>query len=186
MTFAEFLGIVAFVLAGGQGIYQFVIHKRQLKIYIQYVEVFHQQDAQSSIILLHLAFENPSSAPKTVSYVTIVSHYRFLRHEQLHIIRDKNEAHKLVLVDKATGNQVSLFADELLQLPLDIPPHESRSKFYHISINWLDFPHLFPDKSPLKIEVQACNYRKRELASASITLALEQLKHSGIYFPSLD
>ncbi len=154
------------------------------KIQCYVVEYFNENE---SVVLFRLSFVNPASTGKTINRLRY-SHGFYKKHpvyglKQITIWREPQGLHDMnqrtVIFELPNQKKVMPY-DEMLECPLDIPPHESRIRWYYL-IASLD------KETPQQFSMvfQAFDiYEKKPLAKDSIMLLKNDLMTIGLHYQS--
>ena len=126
------LGGIAFVIAGILSFLQLKDYFRPLRLMVTY-EHCQPSDNSTSLILYRLSFVNPASRGRTVSYLDVTSIVKGIP-----LIELKTEVEPNLQTVTYSLSNVSrrLPFAEILQLPLDIPPNQSLSKWKAIAVSY--------------------------------------------------
>lgn len=147
------LGFLGFVLAAILSWIQIRSLFHPLQLYITYYDC-QPTDNESALILLRVSFVNPSSQSRTICHLDIKD-----RTDGQHLIEVKREDKlNLHTVTYSLSNVSRQFpSEEILQLPLDIPPNQSLSKWVAIGIDaHTDYEHK-EYRMGIPIQLAACN-----------------------------
>ena len=99
-----------------------------LQMRVREVDIAARAEDKFYLILLRIAFVNPATRGRTVYHIAVH------QSDEVHVEQPPHEyskrrdeiTYKLPAMQGAQGGDVTLSLDEVLQLPLDIPPHQSR------------------------------------------------------------
>jgi hypothetical protein len=170
MSIVGILGVLGFLLALGLAALEIRRYYLPLQLRVMMAHLVQTHKGVSLVSLL-IAFVNPASRSRTVYQILIdipdnatlmVPPYQY-RYDMPHPMID----YKL----PSGGNVLSIPVDALLQLPLDIPPLQSQSKWYAIQIN---LESLMIDSTRIRLPLNARDIFGKTIATFDKELELRK------------
>jgi hypothetical protein len=136
-------------------------------------------EGNGSIVAFRLDFANHSSRVHAVHDLQIVppdpiTHKTFLPSEI-------DESRRVAIYRLPTGEDWKVPTSESLQIPLDIPPHQSRHTMFAVCLQFPEPSTTLTDFFPWQFHFFAFGFDNDQIATDSIQLFLEQLRTVGIY-----
>jgi|SRR5208283_508251 len=176
----EILSLLAIFLSAGTalfvGIVEFRRYHLRLKMRIHNcVVIWHNEN--TSIVSLQMCFVNPSTRGKTVFHIlgkmplnVIISELQG-QYDPIHpyvAYRLPNQGD--------SGWEYLAVAAQILQVPLDIPPHQSHSGHCWYQIVWEEQEN---GSNKIFLPYSALDINGNEIASCSISLTIDELMTNG-------
>jgi hypothetical protein len=171
-------GVIALLLSLTLLIVDIRRYYLRLRMKVQAVMVAWHGD-NSSLVLFRLTFVNPASRGKTVNVVAINKPFGIVARGFPYIYEKGLQS---VICPLPNGEKGLLLpTDEVLQHALDIPPHQSRSKWLGMHILWEESSHSELESFPIEFLFCAVDVDNKPMAKDSVRLTLHQLENPDIY-----
>jgi hypothetical protein len=175
-----YLALIVSIVLLVLGIQRYYLHLR-MRVLRAFV-VWYEDNV--SIVLFDLAFVNPASRGKTVSNVKLRPP-PVINDKEYPLVYDKNLEHAVCLSPNNNKTLAKFPPDQILQSPLDIPPHQSRCKLYSRCIGIL-VPEgdTISEHLPLPFHFYAFDIDDKQIAKCVVKMSLEKLRNPKIYVES--
>jgi len=176
------VGVLGFVLAVILAVMEIRRYWLPLHLKIQCYRVQYC-DNQESVVLFRLSFVNPASAGKTVNYTMYSKAFLtpYLYNKRLDTVwREPDYSYDMnqrTVTYLLPNNECQMPYDEMLQYPLDIPPHQSRTRWYLLIADLASIP-----LGVCPIQLQAFDVFGKPIASDHVEIPINNLKQVGIYY----
>lgn len=129
MDIVGILGILGFLLAGILAYLEWHRYYVPLHLKVRELQVHRSPDGIHFLVLLRVCFVNPAARGKTVGYIQVGKPDNATVAQPPY---EYEEGHNTLRywIPNTPHVESYLSEDEILVLPLDIPPHQSQSKWY--------------------------------------------------------
>jgi hypothetical protein len=181
MSIPDILGVLGFVLATSVILWGIWGYLRPLKMRVRGYEVTCFQRYRY-LVSFQIVFQNLSSRNKHVLNLSIdypkLLYGKISEPERSRIREDKD----VLLVVDGNGNVSELPLDEVLQLPLDIPPHHIQSKVFPLLLTTdeNDMGELIQNV-PVQIGFSALNFSSRVISNCLFSTSIKTLTSEGLH-----
>lgn len=156
----------------------------KLRIWVQRVFVLHSE-GNSSIVLFDLAFVNPASRGKTVN-IAKLDPLPGINDTEYSLVYDDNLEYATCLLPNMELPPIKFPVDQILQGPLDIPPHQSRCQYYPRILEFSEVAQAGVSRDlRLPFRLYVFDIDGKQMAKCEIHISLNELCTPKVYPSSL-
>jgi len=123
------MGILGFLLASALGYFEWHRYHIPLKLQVRELEVHRSPDGIHFLVFLRLSFVNPATRGKTVFHILLGKPDNATVSQPPYEYDETHDTLKY-WIPNTPYVEAYLSEDKTLVFPLDIPPHQSRSKWH--------------------------------------------------------